>query len=121
VKRNVPVKDAIKKINEEDFKLIGQKEFDILIRVKALLTNTYRPIIVFEIDGGEHIGQSATAKRDREKETICKKYGIKLIRISNNKVKDYELIISMFEVLCGDAEELRISLFDYSIENAKES
>jgi len=118
VTRNVPVKEAIKAISEEDLSLIGNKEFDVLIRVKPPLSRTFKPIIVFEIDGGEHVGQSKVAKRDREKELVCKKYGIKLIRISNNKVKDYELIISMFEVLCGETEDLKISLFDYGLESA---
>ena len=64
------------------------------------------------------MSQSCCHASDREKELVCKKYGIKLIRISNNKVKDYELIISMFEVLCGETEDLKISLFDYGLESA---
>ncbi|MBQ7995786.1 MAG: hypothetical protein IJ247_06225 [Bacilli bacterium] len=28
---------------------------------------------------------------------MCKKHGIKLIRIANSQVKDYELIINTFE------------------------
>lgn len=111
IKRNVPVRETLPKISENDMQIIGQKEFDVVIRVKSIFRN-YTPIIVFEIDGGEHIGSGRVAKRDREKELICKKYGIKLIRIPNNKVKDYEMIMSLFEVLSGESEDLRISLFD---------
>lgn len=111
VRRNVPVKEVLPKIHEEDLQLIGQKEFDVVIGVKPFFKN-YVPIVVFEIDGGEHIGSARVAKRDREKELACKKYGIKLIRIPNNKVKDYEMIMSLFEVLSGESEDLRISLFD---------
>ena len=66
VTRNVPVKEAIKAISEEDLSLIGNKEFDVLIRVKPPLSRTFKPIIVFEIDGG-NVGQSRVAKRDRKK------------------------------------------------------
>lgn len=116
IKRNVLVKEAIPKINDEDYGLIGQKEFDVVIRVKTPFRN-YRPIVVFEIDGGEHIGASKTIKRDREKELICKKYGMTLIRIPNNKVKDYEIIMSLFEKQSGITEEERISLFDKTYES----
>ena len=33
VERNVPVIDAIKKVNPEDLKLIGKKEFDVVVQV----------------------------------------------------------------------------------------
>lgn len=77
----------------------------------------YHTIVVFEIDGGEHVGSKRIAKLDRQKEKICKSYGIKLIRIPNSSVKDYELIISLFEyVIKGlpNMEETytQLSLFD---------
>lgn len=36
-----------------------------------------------------------------KKEEICGKYGIKLIRIPNSAVKDYESIIGLFEFTIG--------------------
>ena len=100
IERNVPVKDAIKAINDEDLELMGQKEFDVIVQATTgglFSRNIYNTILVFEIDGGEHIGSRETAKRDRQKEDICKAYGVKMIRIANSDVKDYELIIRLVE------------------------
>lgn len=116
--RNVPVKNVIKAIDEDESKLIGQKEFDFVVETTyGLFNRFYKPIIVFEIDGGEHVGSSVTAQRDREKEQVCKNHGIKLIRIANNQVKDYELIIRLFESIIKDipdmdSELIQMSLFD---------
>lgn len=118
VERNVPVKVAIKNVNPEDEKLIGKKEFDVIVQVSGGIFNShYRTIVVFEIDGGEHIGSKRTASLDRQKEEICKKYGIKLIRIPNSAVKDYESIISLFEFVVKDLPNIdeaytQMSLFD---------
>ncbi|MCR5308569.1 MAG: hypothetical protein K6E21_00460 [Bacilli bacterium] len=117
IERNVPVKDAIKNIKEEDLKIIGKKEFDVIVQAgEGLLTTRYRTIVVFEVDGGEHIGSKETARRDREKELVCQLYNIKLIRIANSQVKDYELIIRLFESIIKKIPDLentfeQISLF----------
>lgn len=115
---NVPVKDAIKNINDEDLLLIGKKEFDVIVKVtKGFMNRQYQTIVAFEIDGGEHIGSKKTANLDRQKEQICQKYGIKLIRIPNSAVKDYESIISLFEFVVKDLPTIdeaytQINLFD---------
>ncbi len=97
IERNMPVKNAIKDVHHDDEKLIGKKEFDLVVQVRSLLERNYRTIVVFEVDGGEHIGSKRTSMLDRQKERICKYYGIKLIRIANSQVKDYETIISVFQ------------------------
>lgn len=118
VERNVPVIDAIKKANPEDLKLIGKKEFDVVVQVVGgLFNHRYQTIVVFEIDDGEHIGSKLTAYRDRQKEEVIKRYGIKLIRIPNSAVKDYESIISLFEFVVKDLPNMeeaysQMSLFD---------
>lgn len=118
IERNVSVKKAIKKVNDDDLKLFGKKEFDVIVQVSSgFLNRQYRTIVVFEIDGGEHIGSKKTAILDREKENICKQYGIKLIRIPNSAVKDYESIISLFEFVVKDLPTIddayeQMSLFD---------
>lgn len=118
IERNVPVKDAIKNINPDDLKLIGKKEFDVVVQVSGGLFNRqYRTIVVFEIDGGEHIGSRRTAALDRAKEKVCAEYGIKLIRIPNSAVKDYESIISLFEFVVKDLKDIeeaytQMNLFD---------
>ena len=118
IERNVPVKESIKGILDEDYKLIGKKEFDVIVQVSGGFFNrNYKTIVVFEIDGGEHIGSKKTAMLDRQKEEICAKYSIKLIRIANSAVKDYESIIGLFEYVIKDLKDLdqayeQISLFD---------
>lgn len=118
VERNVPVKEAIKNVHPDDLKLIGKKEFDVIVQVSGgLMNRTYHTIVVFEIDGGEHIGSKKTAALDRQKEEACKRYGIKLIRIPNSAVKDYESIISLFEFVVKDLPDIeeaytQMSLFD---------
>lgn len=118
IERNVPVKQAIKRVNEDDLKLFGKKEFDVVVKVSGgFMGRQYFTIVVFEIDGGEHIGSKRTAELDRQKEDICKQYGIKLIRIPNSAVKDYESIISLFEFVVKDLPNIeeayqQMSLFD---------
>ena len=118
IEKNVKVKDAIKDANEFDFRIFGKKEFDVVVQVSdSLFLRRYRTIVVFEIDGGEHIGSKRTSSLDRQKEAICQKYKIKLIRIPNSAVKDYESIISLFEFVIKDLNNIeeaysQISLFD---------
>ena len=120
IERNVPVKTAIKDINEEDYEAMGQKEFDVIVQSTNggfFNRNVYKTILVFEIDGGEHIGSKLTSKLDRVKENICTKYGIKMSRIANSDVKDYQLIISLFESIIKGIPDIdnvgeQLSLFE---------
>ncbi len=116
IDRNVPVKETISKLSGIEEESFGRKEFDIVISTNGgQLNNRYSPIVVFEIDGGEHVGSKKTAILDRNKEEICARYGIKLIRIANSDVKDYEMIIQLFEQtagLCDEQEMVQGSLFD---------
>ncbi len=64
---------------------------------EGILNRRYRTIVVFEIDGGEHVRSKRIALLDRQKENICSRYGVKMIRIPNSAVKDCESIISLFE------------------------
>ena len=114
--RNMAVQEAIKGIDPEDFLKIGRKEFDVVVQLSVgLLQRRYRTITVFEIDGGEHLGNALRRKADKEKMDICQKYGVKLIRIANSEVKDYELIIRLFECMMGKFPTIdneQISLFE---------
>ena len=122
IERNVPVNEAIKAVTEEDLQLMGQKEFDVVVQgwlKEGILPSrpVYKTVLVFEIDGGEHIGNRTTAKLDRVKEEICRKYGVKMIRIANSDVKDYQLIISLFESIIKGIPDLeaaaeQLSLFE---------
>ena len=63
IERNVPIKNAIKDVNLNDLILFGKKEFDVVVQVSGGLFNRrYQTIVVFEIDGGEHIGSKLTSK-----------------------------------------------------------
>lgn len=107
IERNVKVKGAIKGIQEEDLDLVGKKEFDVIVQAKGgFIFKTYQTIVVFEIDGGEHVGRKKTAMLDRQKEEVCKRYGIKLIRISSQEVKDYEYIIRIFECIANNLKDM---------------
>ena len=118
IERNVPVVDAIKNVHPDDLLLMGKKEFDVIVQASyGMFNRYYRTIVVFEIDGGEHVGSKEAAKRDRIKEVVCAKYNIKLIRIANSQVKDYELIISLFECIIKNIPDIenvdgQLSLFE---------
>eukprot|EP00833_Pecoramyces_ruminatium_P014809 jgi/Orpsp1_1/1188841/evm.model.d7180000067647.1 len=68
-------------------------EFDLILY--ALIGNTPKPVIAFEINGGEHLGTIARERSDKKKMTICKENNIKLVFIPNSFVKDYENIMDI--------------------------
>ena len=118
IEHDVAVETAIKNIRLEDYKLIGKKRFDFIVQATGgFMNRSYHTIVAFEVDGGEHIGSKRTSVFDRQKEEACSKYGVKLIRIANSAVKDYESIIALFEVAVkglSNIEEAfsQMSLFD---------
>ncbi|MFA6830601.1 MAG: hypothetical protein WCR67_07895, partial [Bacilli bacterium] len=118
IENNVPLTSAIKSIKPEDINIIGNKELDVIVQAsEGFFNRKYRTIAAFEIDGGEHIGSKKTIMYDREKEKVCRKYNIKLIRIPNNSVKDYVTIISIFESFIDnskdfDETQIQMSLFE---------
>ncbi len=118
IRRNVPALEALKALNPDESDFMSRYEFDVVIYVVDAMTSRRKfPLVVFEIDGGEHVAQSKTAKRDRLKEKICSKYQVKTLRIANSQVKDYELIIQLFECMINDIPSLdavneQLSLFE---------
>lgn len=118
IEHDVAVETAIKNVHPEDYKLIGKKRFDFVVQVSGgFMNHSYHTVVAFEVDGGEHIGSKRTSMFDRQKEEVCAKYGVKLIRIANSAVKDYESIIALFESAIkglSNIEEAfsQISLFD---------
>ena len=103
----MPITEAIKNIRPNDERFIGKKEFDVIVQVTGrIFKKKYHTIVAFEIDGGEHVINKKTIAFDRQKEETCKFYGIKLIRIPNSAVKDYESIISLFEYVVKDLRDL---------------
>ncbi len=70
-----------------------QMMFDSVIYTKHFTRE--KPIIAFEIAGGEHYQRG---RNDKIKETICNNNGVKYIMVPNADVKDYELIKSFLEI-----------------------
>lgn len=72
----------------DNFDYYTRAEFDFVIFEKA----SGRPLIVFEVDGPEHINNYRTIRNDRKKEDICRRRNVKLIRVPNENVRRYNLI-----------------------------
>lgn len=50
------------------------------------------PILAIELDGKEHVENSAVRERDRKKEAICREHGFELIRVENSYARRYYYI-----------------------------
>lgn len=88
----------VSKVFPQDTSLLGsQMEFDLLVIQKKGLLRPEKPLVAFEVNGGEHFGDSLREKYDRRKRELCQSHKIALITISNSEVKDYEC---MRELLC---------------------
>ena len=87
-KRNVKFKTIFK-----DDPILSKldKEFDIVL-YETKWPMPPKPMIVIEINGGEHFGCGKREKSDIEKMKICKKRNIRHITIDNSFVKSYEYI-----------------------------
>ncbi|MBO4594562.1 MAG: DNA helicase, partial [Clostridia bacterium] len=103
--RNVKIKKLLK--NED---ISENYEFDLVLYEKTLFGR--KPVIAFEVNGGEHFGVLSREKADRQKVEICKKHGIKLIFISNVFVKAYEYIADIIFSAKNKRIAIQQSLFD---------
>lgn len=88
VKSKVKVSTVFTKANVSDKNLYYTGEFDFVIYDKK----TKLPLLVFEIDGHEHINDPDAIRRDREKYEISGEKGIKVIKIENRNVRRYSII-----------------------------
>ena len=91
VKTKVKISTVFSKeyINNNDLYYTG--EFDFVIYD----ANTKFPVLIFEIDGNEHIINQRSVNNDRLKEETTRINNIPIIRIPNNYVKRYELVKRM--------------------------
>ncbi len=90
--RNVNVLNVLTNIDENDKKICEKYEYDFVIYIKKLFI--VKPIMVLELDGPEHVYDKETMIRDRKKEEITNKYGLKLIRFPNSLCYNYRLIFN---------------------------
>ena len=106
--RNVRVSKVIK---NESNPILDRMEFDLVLYEKNFY-GSKRPIIAFEVNGGEHFGVAAREMSDRRKMEICKKNKINLIIIPNTFVKAYEYIADIIMSSKNKETSIQQSLFD---------
>lgn len=103
--RNVKISKLLK---DEDIN--KNLEFDLVLYEKNWFGK--KPIIAFEVNGGEHFGVLSRERADRKKMDICAKYGMKLIFIPNTFVKSYEYIADIILSAKNKTTTIQQSLFE---------
>ena len=87
-----------------------QLEFDLVLYEKNIFSK--KPVIIFEVNGGEHIGSVRREHSDRYKMKVCAERGIKLIIIQNSFVKAYEYIADIIMSSKNRSTSIQQTLFD---------
>ena len=87
-----------------------QFEFDLVLYKKTIFSK--KPVIIFEVNGGEHLGSVRREHSDRYKMKICSDRGIKLIIIQNSFVKAYEYIADIIMSSQNRSKSIQQTLFD---------
>jgi len=110
VKRNVGL---IKVFPDELDSRVLNMEFDSVIFEKAgFIRKSEKPIMIFELDGGEHFADLTQQKRDGLKQGVCEKHKIPMIIIGNNLSKHYEYLNMLIKKMSHESVEgEQISLF----------
>ncbi len=99
---------------------ISGDEFDLVLYEKVIFNK--KPLIAFEVNGGEHFGSRPREISDKKKMDICKENGIKLIFIPNSFVKAYEYIADIIVSCKNKYTSIQQSLFDdYDFEEDKQT
>ena len=105
--RNVKLNKIFK--NENDLNFQGM-DFDLVLYEKFY--DRKIPVIVFEVNGGEHLGVLSREQSDRKKIELCNKNKIKIIFIPNSFVKAYEYIADIILSAKNKSLTIQQSLFD---------
>lgn len=92
---------------------VTNKEFDMVLYKKVFINRV--PVVAFEVNGGEHLGNYDRERSDRIKAAICKKKGIKLVFIPNTFVKSYEYIADIILSCKTPNKPIQMTLFDEPI------
>ena len=90
---------------------LSKMEFDLVLYEKNFW-GTKKPVIAFEVNGGEHFGVSSRELSDKRKIEICKNNGIKLIIIPNSFVKAYEYIADIIMSSKDRYKSIQESMFN---------
>lgn len=105
--RNVKISKLIK----GDDSVLPNEEFDLVLFEKGIFS-AKKPVIAFEVNGGEHFGISKRESSDKKKMELCKKHGIKLVIIPNAFVKAYEYIAEIILSLKDGSKPIQQTIFD---------
>ena len=105
--RNIKISKIIKKEYSTNF---DNMEFDLVLYEKTFFGK--KPVIAFEVNGGEHFGVIAREMSDKKKMDIFQRNGIKLIFIPNSFVKAYEYIADIILSSKNKTTAIQLSLFD---------
>ena len=92
------------------YEATNNMEFDLVLYEKNFFGK--KPVIAFEVNGGEHLGSLSREKADKAKMDICERNGIKLIFIPNTFVKAYEYIADIIMASKDKYSSIQQSLFD---------
>lgn len=66
-----------------------EMNYDLVLYSSRENLKNNKPSLVFEINGGEHIGNFSAEKRDVKKIDLCARHGVKEIILDNGSVKMY--------------------------------
>lgn len=80
--------------------------FDLVLYASMEDYANHRPALVFEINGGEHLGDFSAEQRDVRKANLCKKHSVQELAIPNCSVKDYMMLHWLVEDYAKHREEL---------------
>lgn len=110
--RNVSGAIKLEKIlNKEDAHRLKGMEIDGVLYERQPFSRK-KPVIAFEINGGEHFGFRNRELSDKKKIEIFKKNKITLVMIHNSFVKSYEYITKIIEIVKNRKTAIQSSLFD---------
>ncbi len=94
IHKEVPIAQAFRD-NTVKSHLFYSGRFDFVI-YEATDTGEY-PLLVIELDGKEHLEDEVVKCRDREKEEICRKHNMQLIRVESSYARRYSHIKEILE------------------------
>lgn len=103
--RNVKVSKLVR-----DSSINSNMEFDLVLYEKTIFSK--KPVIAFEVNGGEHLGSLPRERSDAYKVKLCKENNIKIVFIPNSLVKAYEYIADIILSSKNRATSIQQSLFD---------
>lgn len=101
---------ASKIFKDDNYFENSQLEFDLVLYEKNFFSK--KPVIIFEVNGGEHFGSIRRENSDRYKMKTCSERGIKLIIIQNAFVKAYEYIADIIMSSKNRVTSIQQTLFD---------